>query len=82
MKTLQINPRDNVAVMLEGELRGHKTALCDIKKGENIIKYGYSIGRAAEDIKKGSYVHVHNIKTNLSGAYGIHNIGRERRKDE
>lgn len=68
MKTLQINPRDNVAVMLEGELRGHKTALCDIKKGENIIKYGYSIGRAAEDIKKGSHVHVHNIKTNLSGA--------------
>ena len=32
MKELVINERDNVAVMLEGELRGHKIALRDIKK--------------------------------------------------
>ena len=52
---------------LEGELRGHKTALRDISAGEDIIKYGYPIGRAVVDIKKGEHVHTHNIKTELSG---------------
>lgn len=51
-ETVKINEKDNVAVMLEGELSGHKIALNDIKKGENIIKYGYPIGHATEDIKK------------------------------
>lgn len=37
MKRIKINEKDNVAVMLEGELSGHKIALNDIKKGENII---------------------------------------------
>lgn len=67
MEQIRINERDNVAVMLEGELRGHKIALCDIKKGDNVIKYGYPIGHAVEDIKAGEHVHTHNIKTNLSG---------------
>ncbi len=67
MKQIKINERDNVAVMLEGELSGHKVALCDIKKGENVIKYGYPIGHAAEEIKAGEHVHTHNIKTNLCG---------------
>lgn len=67
MKTLKIHKNDNVAVMLEGEKRGHKIALCDIKAGENIIKYGYPIGHALVDIKEGDHVHTHNIKTNLSG---------------
>ena len=67
MKRIKINEKDNVAVMLEGELSGHKIALNDIKKGENIIKYGYPIGHATEDIKKDDHVHTHNIKTNLSG---------------
>ncbi|MBQ3427010.1 MAG: altronate dehydratase [Clostridia bacterium] len=67
MKTLKIHKNDNVAVMLEGEKRGHKIALRDIKAGENIIKYGYPIGHALIDIKEGEHVHTHNIKTNLSG---------------
>lgn len=67
MEQIRINERDNVAVMLEGELKGHKIALCDIKKGESIIKYGYPIGHAIDDIKAGEHVHTHNIKTNLSG---------------
>ena len=37
MKQIKINEKDNVAVMLDGELSGHKIALNDIKKGENII---------------------------------------------
>lgn len=59
-----INKNDNVYVNIEN---GHKYALCDIKKGENIIKYGQPIGHATEDIKKDDHVHIHNLKTNLSG---------------
>ena len=59
-----INKLDNVEVNLEN---GHKYAICDIKVGENIIKYGNPIGHATEDIKKGDHVHTHNVKTNLSG---------------
>ena len=61
---MQINRLDNVDINLEN---GHKYALCDIKEGENIIKYGNPIGRATEDIKKGEHVHTHNLQTNLSG---------------
>ncbi len=67
MKRIRINERDNVEVMLEGELSGHKVAICDIKKGDNVIKYGYPIGHATENIKAGDHVHTHNVKTNLSG---------------
>lgn len=59
-----INKLDNVEVNVD---TGHKYAVCDIKKGENIIKYGMPIGHATEDIKKGDHVHTHNLKTNLSG---------------
>lgn len=40
---------------------GHKIALRDIAKGEPIMKYGESIGAASLDIKKGDYVHIHNM---------------------
>jgi len=59
-----INKLDNVEVNLEN---GHKYAICDIKNGKNIIKYGAPIGHAICDIKKGEHVHTHNVKTNLSG---------------
>ena len=57
-----INKLDNVEVDLS---TGHKKAVCDIAKGENIIKYGFPIGHADSDIKKGELVHTHNLKTNL-----------------
>ena len=59
-----INKNDNVEVNPEN---GHKYAVCHIKKGENIIKYGFPIGYALADIEKGEHVHTHNLKTNLSG---------------
>lgn len=40
---------------------GHKIALRDIATGEPIMKYGESIGAASHDIKKGDYVHIHNM---------------------
>ena len=57
-----INKLDNVEVNLE---TGHKWAICDIKAGENVIKYGSPIGHATCDIKAGEHVHTHNLKTNL-----------------
>lgn len=59
---MRINPLDNVEINLEN---GHKYAFCDIKNGENIIKYGFPIGHAVCDIKRGEHVHTHNMKTNL-----------------
>lgn len=46
---------------------GHKFALKNIARGETVIKYGYPIGKAAEEIPQGAHVHVHNLKTLLSG---------------
>ena len=43
---------------------GHKIALSDIFKGEKVIKYGEVIGYAIQDIKKGDWVHVHNLQSN------------------
>lgn len=51
--------------LLQDIPQGHKFALTDIAAGENVIKYGFSIGIAREDIKKGSWVHIHNVKTGL-----------------
>lgn len=59
-----IHPSDNVCVDIDN---GHKYAVRDIKKGEKIIKYGFPIGTASEDIKSNEHVHSHNLKTDLSG---------------
>lgn len=59
-----IHKADNVKVNIEN---GHKYAVCDIKAGQPVIKYGFEIGSAVCDIKKGEHVHTHNLKTNLSG---------------
>ncbi len=57
-----LTPKDNVSVNLED---GHKYAERDIKRGEKIIKYGFPIGYATEDINSGEHVHSHNMKTAL-----------------
>ena len=41
---------------------GHKFALRDIKRGDQIIKYGEIIGMATMAIRKGDHVHVHNVE--------------------
>lgn len=64
MSFLKIHEKDNVHIDLES---GHKYALCDINKGEHVIKYGFSIGKATEKIEKGQHVHSHNLKTALDG---------------
>ncbi len=39
----------------------HKVALCDISEGESILKYGEIIGHASTPIRKGEWVHTHNL---------------------
>lgn len=44
---------------------GHKIAIYPVKKGDEIIKYGYRIGYAKEEIAAGDWVHTHNLRTGL-----------------
>lgn len=44
---------------------GHKMAVYFIPEGGEVIKYGYRIGHAKEDIKAGEWIHTHNVKTAL-----------------
>ena len=46
---------------------GHKVALQDFRTGDPVIKYGFPIGHARNDISTGSRVNEKNIKTNLEG---------------
>jgi len=64
MGYILIHPDDNVKVNLKD---GHKYAIKDIAKGEKIIKYGFPIGIATEDIPNGEHIHSHNMKTALAG---------------
>ena len=50
---------------LEEIPQGHKFALKPIAQGGEVIKYGFRIGNAKEDIPAGGWVHVHNLKTAL-----------------
>ena len=57
---------DGKKVELKEEIpQGHKFALCTIGAGEQVIKYGNSIGIAKEEIPSGAWVHIHNVKTGL-----------------
>lgn len=68
-QTLKIHPVDNVAVILTDNNpvapRGHKIALRNIAKGDPVVKYGFPIGRATQDIAEGEWVHSHNLATAL-----------------
>lgn len=80
-KFIKLHNDDNVAVALHDICAGyaekgvtalddipfgHKILLSDLRAGDFVIKYGFPIGRITEDTPMGSYVHEHNLKTNLS----------------
>ncbi len=50
---------------LEEIPQGHKIAVEPIAAGDGVIKYGFRIGLAKEDIRAGQWVHVHNLRTGL-----------------
>jgi altronate hydrolase len=41
----------------------HKIALRDIAQGEEIIKYGETVAITIREIKKGEWVHTHNLES-------------------
>ena len=85
---------ETVAVEVQGQMKqisaleeipaGHKMAICDIPAGGEIIKYGYRIGYAKEDIKAGAWIHTHNIKTALGDLleYTYEPVQTEEKKSE
>lgn len=44
---------------------GHKFALADLAEGTPVIKYGFRIGNTTAVVKKGEWIHTHNLKTGL-----------------
>lgn len=50
---------------LEKISRGHKIASCDIAANEAVIKFGVRIGHATQLIKRGAWVHLHNLASDL-----------------
>jgi altronate dehydratase len=49
--------------VLERIPASHKVALRDIAAGEEIIKYGEIIAVSTREIKKGQWVHTHNLES-------------------
>lgn len=55
-KTLRAKAAQNIPL-------GHKIALLEVPKDQEIVKYDVSIGRASRKITKGQHVHTQNLKT-------------------
>lgn len=62
--TIERQQETEAIKLLDDIPSNHKFARVDIKAGEPILKYGLSIGRASKDIRRGEYVHIHNIESN------------------
>ena len=45
--------------------RGHKVALRDIAMNEAVVKFGVRIGHATKPIARGTWVHLHNLASDL-----------------
>jgi altronate dehydratase len=59
---------DGTAVQAVSDIPySHKIALTDISKGAHIMKYGELIGEAKTEIKKGEWVHTHNLDIEEKG---------------
>ena len=71
---------DGLQVMINQDTpAGHKVLIKDAPEGTDIIKYGYPIGHAKENLKAGDWVNENNLKTNLSGTleYTYHPVNEE-----
>lgn len=42
---------------------GHKIALVDFDSGDDVVKYGETIGKATDPIEPGEWVHTHNCES-------------------
>ena len=46
---------------------GHKIALCELKPGDTVVKYGQPIGTVTKTIAAGEHVHIHNVVSARAG---------------
>lgn len=53
--------------LLDDVEKGHKIVTRAVHKGDDVLKFGYSIGKAKEDLEPGTWVHTHNMGTGLKG---------------
>lgn len=60
--TLEGEEKGNVKATEDIPL-GHKIAVSDVAEGEDVIKYGRSIGAASKKISVGDHVHTQNVKS-------------------
>ena len=60
-------------ILLKSDIaQGHKFSVKAVSKSENIIKYGFPIGKASNNIEVGDWVHSHNLSTGLeSNSSGV-----------
>ncbi|MDE7224391.1 MAG: altronate dehydratase family protein, partial [Acetatifactor sp.] len=63
--TVEVSGQSSRITAREEIPAGHKMAVCDIPAGGEVIKYGYRIGNAKEDIPAGAWIHTHNVGTAL-----------------
>lgn len=64
-ETIVVGEEKNFQIQLKEDVKGgHKVASREMKKGEQVIKYGCPIGVATRDIGIGDWVHTHNITSN------------------
>ncbi|RIX47252.1 altronate dehydratase [Paenibacillus nanensis] len=61
---LELENGERLAVQ-EDIPRGHKILTVPVSAGQDVYKFGYSIGKAKQDIAPGSWVHTHNLGTGL-----------------
>lgn len=56
---------------------GHKFAVCRIRTGEKVVKYGAPIGSASADIAPGEYVHIHNLQSDYLPSYTLKAVNEQ-----
>lgn len=68
---------DGVEYTIEQPLSlGHKIAACDMAVGDQVLKYGVSIGLASQAIRRGEHVHLHNLKSEYTNTFTLEKTHR------
>ena len=64
-ETVAVSTSDGIITVtaLEPVALCHKLALADLPAGAPVIKYGQCIGLATAAIRRGEWVHVHNVRS-------------------
>ena len=90
---IKINENDNVAVAIRDIHKGqeiikgviakdiipqaHKVALEDIKKNDEIVRYGVTLGYAIDDIVKGQWINEEMLRLPISPSLNNLTFGRD-----